>query len=377
MAVYKDLLLGEGGGILPSGRTAGWMEKEMEILNDPGGIGGDSLGELYTDLAAKLFEGFERIQGRGRQYLTEAEIQGLAQQAGIGSVESLLCEITVNGADSELRSPPNLPAFMQFVLEHGDQALVDFYLGQKREKLSRLALNACRMADAKNSGSLIARVCAQLDACAMDLDRGPACAYRAVQASFAGNLSHMIDGVILNVQARLDQRTYSVYEQPDSAGRLCEESRYFWYAEKNKSRVRAGKAFGQYVADMEHFIRGQIEVEQLEKLLSVMKKLREQVMEKADSYYLPLKRMTETLFESFQENRKFLEVENASGRLLFSAEEIRAALDSMLEKTDLYGLWKQFIVCLSTAGEDDAPVWMQEKESRIAAAVIRFFAERF
>lgn len=128
MAVYKDLLLREGGGILPSGRTAGWRE-------------------IYPGLAAKFFEGFERMQGSGGQYPTEAEIQGLARQAGIGSVESLLCEITGNGADSELTSPPNLSAFMQFVLEHGDQALVDFYLGQKREKLSRLALDACRMAE--------------------------------------------------------------------------------------------------------------------------------------------------------------------------------------------------------------------------------------
>ncbi len=280
MAVYKDLLLREGGGILPSGRTAGWRE-------------------IYPGLAAKFFEGFERMQGSGGQYPTEAEIQGLARQAGIGSVESLLCEITGNGADSELTSPPNLSAFMQFVLEHGDQALVDFYLGQKREKLSRLALNACRMADEKNSNSLIARVCALLDACAMDLNRGTDCASQAVQVSFVGNLFRMIDGTIFNVQARFEQRKHDVYDKSDSIGRLCEESRDFWYAEKNKSRVRARKAFGQYVADMEHFIRGQIEVEQLEQLLSVMKKLREQVREKADSYDLLFKQVTEIWFETF------------------------------------------------------------------------------
>ena len=335
--------------------------------------------EMLTYLAAKVFE---RIPGWPGRYPTETEIYDLAKRAGIIREEALLSDLTKNGGNSDLAIAPDTLG-MEFTRDNGDEQLLSYYTNQIADRIRIIEKNARSMMYEKNSDSLIARICAQLDECVMDLDRGPAYAYKVVQASFAGNMLNIIDGMIQNVQTRLEQRNYMVYDRPDSNRDLYEESRQIWYESRYKRKKLACKAFECYVFDLKMLIRGQIEIVQLEQLLRVLKTLKAQVREKADTCYLPLERMMEALVKTFYENRTFLEEvswdvsrKNTFGRFLFSLKEIRPVLDSRLESIDLHGFWRQFITCLSTAGEDGAPVWIQEDGSKIAAAVCRFFAEQ-
>ena len=334
--------------------------------------------EMLTYLVSKVFEVFS---GMSDHEPSEAEVQAIADAAGITRVEALLNDLTKNGGNSELATA--LDTFdMKFIRDCGDEQLLYHYTNQKADKMGIIVKNARSMMDEKNSDSLIARICAQLDACAMDLNRGPSYAYKVVQASFAGNMLNMIDGMIKTIQSRLDQRNHNVYDQPDSASKLYEESRQIWYINKNKNRRKANRAFDQYVFAMENLIRGQIEIAQLEQLLAVMKKLEEQVQKKADEYYLKFSRVMENLTATFAENRNALNNganavnSNSYAVPMMNIQQIRSLLDREVRQMDMTGLLRQFVTCMFTPDRDGNPVWFREEESRIAEAVRQFFAEQ-
>ena len=331
--------------------------------------------KINTYLASKVFERFASLSSNTP---SEVEVQELANKAKIVNVDSLLTEITKNGGDSNLIIAPDVLG-MEFTRDNGDKDLLYHYTDQKAEKMGVIEKNAQSMMDEKNSDSLIGRVCAQLDACAMDLSRGPAYAYRVVQASFAGNILNIIDGVIENVDKRRSQRNHNVYEQAGSYKDLYEESRQFWYGEKNKRKKLANKAFDQYVVDMEQYIIGQIEVTQLEQLLTVMKKLREQVARKADEYYLKFSRVMDNLISTFKENRDALNNDpdgDDKGTFaipLLTIREIRPTLDSAVEKMDMSGVLSQFVAYMFRQDLDGKPVWIDEDDDKISRAVKDFF----
>ena len=87
------------------------------------------------------------------------------------------------------------------------------------------------MQDEKNSGSLIARICEEIDACAIDLNRGPAYAYNTMRAAYKGNLQNIVDGLIEDLKNRISQLEYNVYTQTQSRKAMYEQSRNIWQSE--------------------------------------------------------------------------------------------------------------------------------------------------
>ena len=331
--------------------------------------------KINTYLAAKAFEAFSDLASHEP---TEAEVQAIADKARITKVEALITDLTKNGGNSDLAIAPDTLG-MEFTRDNGDQELLYHYTNQKADKLGVVEKNAQSMMDEKNSDSLISRLCGELDKCAADLDRGPAYAYRVVQASFAGNIINLIDGMIETVETRRKQRHYNVYDQADSSSKLYEESRQIWYAEKNKRKGKARKAFDQYVTDMENYIRGQIEVAQLEQLLTVLKKLRDQISEKADGYYLKFSRVMNNLAATFRENREALDGDTDAEDTglyaipLITIREIRPTLDAEVAKMNMHGRLSQGVNYMFAPDQDGNPVWLDEDENKISVAVRDFF----
>lgn len=332
--------------------------------------------KINTYLVGKVFEQFA---GMEHHVPTENDVQQIAERARITKIESILSDLTKNGGGSDLAVVPGYLDW-EFTRDNGDQGLVDHYTKQKADKLGIVEKNAKSMVSEQNKDSVIGRICRELDECAKDLNRGPAYAYKVVQASFAGNLLNIIDGMIKNAEKRKEQRSYNVYDQPESAKKLYEDSRNIWRAEQNrKLSGKPKRAYAQYVSDLELYVRGQIEVEQLEQVLVVLREVRTQISKKADEYYLKFNRVMENLISTFQENQKSLmdsndEEETGTFAIpLLTIKEIRPTLDEEVKKMDMPGLLAQFVNYMFAVGEDGEPVWIAEDENKITKAVKDFF----
>ena len=318
-----------------------------------GTIGGSyaniPLRNIHTYLACEIFERFAAVE---EHIPTENDVQQIAERVRITKIESILSDLTKNGGGSDLAAIPGHLNW-EFTRNNGDQELVDYYTKQKAEKIGIVEKNAKSMVSEQNKDSVIARICRELDECAKDLNRGPAYAYKVVQASFAGNLLNIIDGMIKNAEERKAHISYNVYDQPESAKKLYEESRDIWRAEQNrKLSGKPKKAYAQYVADLERYVRGQIEVEQLKQVLTVLREVRTQVSNKADEYYLRFNHVMENLISTFRENLRDIIAEEETGTFanpLLTIKEmrsIRSSLHKEVEKMDITDLMARFAECM-------------------------------
>lgn len=333
--------------------------------------------KINTYLAARVFEAFSDLD---KHVPTETEVQALAQAARVASVDTLLQEIS-RDADSSLTPAPDSLDWT-FVRDNGDKQLLYHYTNQKAEKVGNIEKNAQSMMDEKNAQSLVSRICSQLDACAKDLSRGPAYAAGVVQASMQGNLLNVIDGLLENVKSRTNQRNYNLYEQAGNTQELYNQSRQYWLSVKDSgglSKSKPKKAFNQYVYDMEDLISGQIELEQLKQLSSVLTALRKQLENRAADYYQKFARVMNNLVSTFSENMGVLndttirDDEGAFAIPLVTIDEIRPNLDAVVEKMDMPGLLNQFVSYMFGANQNGKPVWAEEDEDSISRAVKEFF----
>lgn len=332
--------------------------------------------ELYTWLAAKIFTDFAAMMERRP---AEPEIRQMADWIGISRMDDLLAALSQGGSILTLVPVPDTAEFMKRICAEGDHELLDYYFGQKEEKLHVLEKTARDLTDEENPDSLISRVCRVWDICIRDWDRGPAYAYQAVWGSEQWSLIRLSDWMLQHVSARLWKM------QQELSGALgCCQSRFEEVRELWHRGVVLGKRslFREYVSSLEELVRQQIQIAQLEWLLRILKTLRGQMEKKKREYGLPLNRVIENLISTFRENERILvnPAERMDGRNLctwplISFQDIRGREDSMLGNVPISGLWEQFITYLSAAGTGGTPVWIAEDETQISVEVRRFFTE--
>ena len=328
--------------------------------------------EINTYLAAKTFEAFSVIKDHKP---TENEIAKLAEKAKVSSINDLLIEITKN-AGSDLAVAPDYLDWT-FTRDNGDRDLVNWYADQKAERIGIQEKNAKSMQDEKNSGSLIARICEEIDACAVDLNRGPAYAYNTMRAAHKGNLQNIVDGLLDDLKTRISQLEYNVYTQTESRKAMYEQSRNIWQAEKNKSNLfgRPRKAYDAYVLDLEDYVRGQIELDGMEKLKDVLDTLKKQMDNRATGYYQKFNRIMDNLTDTFKENLSGLSDNGKAAGLyampLVTIDEIRPKLDETVKEMNMPGLFKQFVQGFFNTPE----MWADEDEDKISKSVKKFFVK--
>ena len=226
--------------------------------------------EMNTYLAAKTFEIFSRYN---KNKLTETEAASLAEKAGIGSVQEILREM---------------------------------------------------MQDEKYADSLITRICKEMDACAVDLNHGPAYAYHIVSGDDKGNLQEYVEGL----RKELD------------------------------------------------YIRNQTEwnANTVKKLKEVLDRLKEQIEAKA-VYYQKLTRIMNNLTETSKENLTILneKIEGTDDFVIPLVEwnKIRPVLDQEINEKNMEELFGQLMQRFLTEPEN----WADEDENKISKIVKDFFAK--
>ena len=328
--------------------------------------------EINTYLAAKTFEVFSTVKDH---MPTEKEIEKLAERAKVFSVNDLLAEIEKN-AGSDLAVAPDYLDWT-FTRDNGDCDLVNWYTDQKAERIGIQEKNAKSMQDEKNAGSLLARICEEIDVCAVDLNRGPAYAYNTMRATCKGNLQNIIDGLLDDLKTRISQLEYNVSTQIHSRKAMYEQSRNVWQADKNKIGLfgKPKRAYDRYVLDLENYVRGQIELDGMEKLKGVLETLKKQMENRATGYYQKFNRIMDNLIDTFQENLFSLnDNSNSAGFYampLITIDEIRPNLDAAVEEMNMPGLFKRFVQGFFYVPE----MWADENGDKISRYVKKFFVK--
>ena len=328
--------------------------------------------EINTYLAAKTFEAFSVIKDHKP---TENEIAKLAEKAKVSSINDLLIEITKN-AGSDLAVAPDYLDWT-FTRDNGDCDLVNWYTDQKAERIGIQEKNAKSMQDEKNAESLIARICEEIDVCAVDLNRGPAYAYNTMRATCKGNLQNIIDGLLDDLKTRISQLEYNVSTQIHSRKAMYEQSRNVWQADKNKIGLfgKPKRAYDRYVLELENYVRGQIELDGMEKLKGVLETLKKQMENRATGYYQKFNRIMDNLIDTFQENLFSLNDNSKAAGFyampLITIDEIRPNLDAAVEEMNMPGLFKRFVQGFFYVPE----MWVDENGDKISRYVKKFFVK--
>ena len=328
--------------------------------------------EINTYLAAKTFEVFSTVKDH---MPTEKEIEKLAERAKVFSVNDLLAEIEKN-AGSDLAVAPDYLDWT-FTRDNGDCDLVNWYTDQKAERIGIQEKNAKSMQDEKNAESLIARICEEIDVCAVDLNRGPAYAYNTMRATCKGNLQNIIDGLLDDLKTRISQLEYNVSTQIHSRKAMYEQSRNVWQADKNKIGLfgKPKRAYDRYVLDLENYVRGQIELDGMEKLKGVLETLKKQMENRETGYYQKFNRIMDNLIDTFQENLFSLNDNSKAAGFyampLITIDEIRPNLDAAVEEMNMPGLFKRFVQGFFYVPE----MWVDENGDKISRYVKKFFVK--
>ncbi len=328
--------------------------------------------KINTYLAAKVFESFAVVR---HQEPTKSEVQKLAKEAGVADIDRLLMEIRQN-AGTDL-SP--LPDYLDwtYTRDNGDKQMVEWYTNQKQGRIAALETNAKSMMDENNSASLISRLCAQIDACAKDLSRGPAYANGTIMAATSSNLLNVVDGLLEGLKAKIKHIDYNLYGHSGCAWNMYEQARDNWRAEQGKWKRKAMAAYESYDFYLRRLIARQLELESAQKLEEVLNTLRYQLEKKASGYYQKFARVMDNLIATFAENYSTLsgEAEKDNQGLfaipLVTIDEIKPALDDTVAKLDMSGLMSQFVAGFF----DDEDSWRDEDENKIAKKVRDFFVQ--
>ena len=226
------------------------------------------------------------------------------------------------------------------------------------------------MVEANDASSLIGRVRSVLVDIIKDVRRGPIYAYRMLSAAEKYNLLDMIKGLIENNDARLE------FEM-GNAPLIRSQYEQAWDDFNNRVRSLTGnkKRFGAVEFYLMVYQQHELTLKSLNHLGTVLRTFREQVENAASGYYARLSRVTETLVNTFQENRdalaseKILQTSGGFATPMMTITELKGTLDQQIENLNIPGMLDAFMALLLAHEED----WLQDDENRIVKLVTDFF----
>lgn len=331
--------------------------------------------EINTYLVSELFDKFGSIQNN---VPSKAEVETLAVASltngetkdVTGIYDFLYRQITDDISDQYAAYPDN----WKFVHDFGNREMITHYTNQTAEKLNRVEANARSMLTSDNDKSLLGKVMTQMSYIIRDFNRGPIYAYRMVAVSQSHNFLNIIDGLIMENNARRNledlqtELRESYYEGAKSDFDNCR---------RRTLMDTDTKRFADYEFYLKALEQHKLHMYILSKLDDLLRQFRAQLTEITASYYVKLVRVMETLLNTFAENKEALK--NPAVMLkkapcvipIVTIEDIEETLDSEIAKIDAPGLFSDFMSEVLNNQDD----WITDNENKIAAGVTRFFSE--
>lgn len=330
------------------------------------------LREINTYLASELFSRFAAIQ---RNIPSQADVERLAISSlardaqSINTIYDSLYREIREGATGEYGQYQD---DWKFVRDYGNSEMVIHYTNQTAAQLNKAETNAKSMVSMANQHSLLSRIQTQLVDVLRDINRGPIFAYRMIAASESHNLLNIVDGLIADNNSRWNQEAAQTdLRQGDYDNAKAD----FDNRRKRSFFDNDEKRFNDYEYYLMLLEQHKLNMHVFSKLDSVLRELRNQIVEITASYYIKLNRVMDTLINTFAENRdalaseKILDTSGSFAIPMMTIAELKKSLDTEIERINVPGMLDAFMVLLVQNEEE----WIQEDENKISRMVTDFF----
>lgn len=330
------------------------------------------LREINTYLASELFNAFGsiRVNTPTQNDVAELAVRALSKEARtVGEIYDSLKREIRRGAEPDYAQ---FPGDWKDVRDYGNHELVTHYTDQTARKLNKAETNAKSMMSDDNQLSLIGRIRDRLLEVLQDINRGPIFGYKMISAAESHNLINIIDGLIQDNDARWSQ------ESAQSQMRKADyDNAKMVFDNRTKRGIRDNdqKRFADYEFYLMIFEQHKLEMNIYEKLSQVLKKLKEQVLDVTASYYIKLKRVMETLLDTFAENKEALASNKpiqTTGNFeipMMTIKELKPSLDDEIHRVNIPNMMSEFVRMIVENEEE----WIAEDENKIAHLVTEFF----
>lgn len=231
--------------------------------------------EINTYLVSKLFGKFKGIF---ENQPTDQGVLEFVKKAGLSDYNMLFWELF------KYAQEPYIP--FNGTWKEGAKVLVEHYVSQTANKIRTIEKNARGMMTETNSNSLIGRIREVMVSYITSIQYGPIYAYGMLEAANIHNLLNFIDGLIENNTNRWKQEKF--------------QNRYdeYEYARYNFDRRPNRKTFEECEWRIACLEKQKLMLVLFEQMDTVLKKLKEQVMQITKEYYLVLQRVVRNLLVS-------------------------------------------------------------------------------
>ena len=330
------------------------------------------LREINTYLAAKLFHEFSQISANMPE---QADVEDLAIAAlapnahNLDEIYDALCRAVRRGAEEPHEAYHN---DYKYVRAYGVGDPISYYENQTAAKMGVYAQNAAAMMDEGMEGSLIYKFRQALRAVIRDIRRGPAFAYHMISSGEKVNFLKIID----NLEAINNERLNSAEVSIPDVDQIFQDARMDFETRINSPFGNAKRfmLFEDSLLDRET-LRLETEVyNHLKKILSIF---RGQVLADASGFYARLNRVTDTLINTFEENRQalsnvdFQKSMSSFTEPMMTIEELEKPLNDEIARLSTPDMLQDFMELLLNNPDE----WISEDESRISHLVTDFFLE--
>lgn len=334
------------------------------------------LREINTYLASELFDRFSRIGGNtpSRADVEKLAVSALSQHAqSIADIYGALLDEVRDKANNEYVSYPD---DWKFVRDYGNSELILHYTNQTAAKVNCAEAAAQSMCSPENADSLLGRVRRELSAILRDIDRGPVYAHRALSAAQSHNLLNIIDGLQKENTTRMNEEA----EQSRFRVEDYENAKADFDNRRRRSLLdNDEKRFNDYEYYLQLLEQHKLAMRIYGSMSNVLTTFRAQVVSITASYYLKLRRVMETLLNTFTENRNALQSERslrmkkAFDIPMMTIEELKPALDEEIGRMDIPGMMSTFMEVL--IDPENEPAWLSEDAGKITRLVTDFFVK--
>lgn len=330
--------------------------------------------EITTYLASKIFQGFGYLN---TTLPTENDL------AEFVSTYGLRFEDIKSSIRRGVPSVPNYAVDMSMLFEQCqglDAGRIPEILVKMRDKTfaeisGKLETNRRSLVenventevdDARKVVSIISRIKAALDSLAKDATKGPFYATALLHTVQSKDIQNIIDGYIRDNKETLRLAEVDLSDRVENMdNKLVEFQNAGKFTRKSKGEA--------YLGAVRAFYMKEAQIEECREIEIVLSKVKKQIEELHSAYYLKLKAVLEELSSTFSENLTALSTpvdKNKSySKPLMTIQDLKPSLDETVKSMRIPDLVNHFISYLI----DNDEVWVSQDESKICAAVTKFF----
>lgn len=329
--------------------------------------------EITTYLASKIFQGFEYLNTTLPSSKDLDDILGIASLR-LQDIQNDLrrnvpmtpnYEVDTNTLKEQCAGMPTdqIPQVLYQMREAENK--IDGALVTNKKTLLQ-AVESTDVENPKSIASLIARIKKQLDIISVDPSRGPFYAVSLLHTVNSKDFQNVVDGYIKNMTDELSDANADLTLREENMATCLREF-------QNSLALNRSKRGKSYVGSVHAYYMQRAKILYCSTMIDVLEQLKKQIEDLYSSYYLKLKVVIEELSATFSENLTALStpvnINRTYSKPLMTITDLKESLDETVRSMRIQDVVNHFVSYLI----DNDEVWLSQDESKICAAVTKFF----